>query len=330
MPLVKSTYQAPPFCGGAHFQTIYPSFFLKEEDVEYDREQFDTPDGDYLYLDWAKCNKSLNSSELVIVSHGLCGGTHRHYALSLVHAFRKCGIDCLCWNFRGTGRVENRLAKVTTNNATYELQWVIEHAIRQGYAKIYLTGFSMGANLTLLYMGREAATIPPQVCGAAVVCATMDVPSCIRSLQHSLGGVYQWHFLKPLRKRMIAMHEKYPEINIDGLDKIKTFPQFDDRFTAPLMGFRDSLDYYQTSSACEWLTKITLPTLIINPSNDPFLSGKCFPREIAAQMPNLFLEIPANGGHCGFITPRGQEWWPARRIRQFVLETIRPKLKAEA
>ena len=90
------------------------------------------------------------------------------------------------------------------------------------------------------------------------------------------------------------------------------------------MGFRDSQDYYETSSSSQWLEHIQLPTLIINPANDPFLSGKCFPREIAEQMPNLFLEIPPHGGHCGFITQKKQEWWPAQRIRQFVLENIRP------
>ena len=328
MPLLESsTYQAPPFCGGAHFQTIYPSFFLKEQDVEYDRERLDTPDGDYLYLDWAKCEQPSAARELLIVSHGLCGGTHRHYALSLVHAFRRCHIDCLCWNYRGTGRVDNRLAKVTTNNSTYELQWIIDHAIGLGYQNIYLAGFSMGANLTLLYLGREAAKIPPQVRGGAVVCATMDVPACIESLQHSLGGIYQWHFLKPLRQRMVAIHRQHPEINIDGIDQIKSFPQFDDRFTAPIMGFRDAQDYYQTSSACQWLEHIQLPTLIINPANDPFLRGNCFPRDTASRMPNLYLEIPPNGGHCGFITQKNQEWWPARRIRQFVLETIRPQDK---
>ena len=325
MPLIAhSSYQPPRFCGGAHFQTIYPSFFMKEREVDYERERFNTPDGDYLYLDWAKCPEPSPAHELLIVSHGLCGGTHRHYALSLVHAFRRCHIDCLCWNYRGTGRVDNQLAKVTTNNSTYELQWVIEHAIAMGYQNIYLAGFSMGANLSLLYLGREAKNIPEQVRGAAVVCATMDVPSCIISLQHSLGGIYQWHFMKPLRRCIAAMHAQHPEIDIAGLDKIKTFPQFDDRYTAPLMGSRDSQDYYKTSSANQWLEQISLPTLIINPANDPFLSDQCFPREIAARMPNLFLEIPPNGGHCGFITPKKQEWWPAQRIRQFMLETVRP------
>ena len=326
MPLLESsTYKAPPFCGGAHFQTIYPSFFMKELDVDYDRERLDTPDGDYLYLDWAKCEKPSPARELLIVSHGLCGSTHRHYALSLVHAFRRCHIDCLCWNYRGTGRVDNQLAKVTTNNATYELQWVIDHAIAQGYQNIYLAGFSMGANLTLLHLGREASSIPAQVKGAAVVCATMDGPACIRNLATQLGGIYQWHFLKPLRRRMMDIHQKHPEVNIDGLEQIKSFQQFDNRFTAPIMGFRDAQDYYQQSSSYPWLNHIQLPTLIINPANDPFLGGKCFPRELASKMPNLYLEIPPDGGHCGFITPKHQEWWPAQRIRQFVLETIRPK-----
>ncbi len=325
MPFIKqSTYQAPPFLTNGHFQTIVPSVLDLEKDVEYQREVMPTPDNDVIDLDWAFCDTP--SKELLIISHGLCGHTHRHYVLSMVHAFRRCNIDCLAWNFRETGKTETRIARMTINDSSEELSWVVSHAIAAGYEHIYLAGFSMGGNITMLYLGRDADRLPPEVNGGIAFCGTIDGVVCNRQLDRQLWGFYEWHFLRKLCRRMTELQKRFPHIDTTDIEKIKTFQDFDNRYTAPMFGFKDAEDYYRTSSACNWLHRLSVPTLLVNPADDPFLAGQCYPVEIAEKSEHLFLEIPEYGGHCGFITPRKQEWWPAQRARQFVLENIRPSL----
>lgn len=318
MPILDhSSYRAPFLLGGAHLQTIYPSYFTKPDAVDYQREKMATPDDDYLYLDWALANAPRRSTKLVIVCHGLCGGTMRHYVTSTVRAFRENGTDCLAWNYRGTGRVDNATPLATTSDSTNEVSWVVENAIAKGYQSIYLVGYSMGANLVMLYLGREVRKLPPQIRGGVGICGTIDIPVCTAHIETELFGIYQRHFVKDLCNHIRQKHERLPQFSIDGIDDIHTFNDFDNRFTAPIMGYRDAQDYYVKASACRWLDAIDRPALLIQPKNDPFLDGQCYPLEAARKNPNLFLEMPASGGHCGFITRGHRLWWPAWRSRQF-------------
>jgi predicted alpha/beta-fold hydrolase len=317
MPLVEpSSYRAPfwPLSAG-HVQTILPSYFRHEAEVPYEREVFATPDGDELLLDWSR----VGGDRLVVISHGLCGHSRRHYVLSLVRAFNAAGWDCLAWNFRGTGGSPGRLLKFTTNNSSIELEWLTHHALETGnYRKVFYSGYSMGGNLSALYLSREADRLPPEVCGGAVFCATTDVAASNEMFHHSLGGRYTRHFLKDLIALIQRKAQEFPgRIDLTGIDGIRHFEDFDNRYTAPLTGFRDAMDYYTTASACRHFSKLRVPLLMVAPKNDPFLGGECYPVEEARRNPNLYLEMPESGGHCGFITLGRQLWWPARRAVEF-------------
>ncbi|MBP5672085.1 MAG: alpha/beta fold hydrolase [Lentisphaeria bacterium] len=318
MPLIeKSSYHAPFLLGNAHIQTILPSYMRHEDDIAYEREPFNTPDDDVIQLDWSK----VGSDRLLIINHGLCGHTHRHYVLSLVKAFNANGWDCMAWNYRGTSKEQNKQLKFTTNNSTDELGWLVNHAIDKGhYRKIALSGYSMGGNIATLYLSREAERVPPQVIGGAVFCAAIDLHGCTISLDNPFNRIYTKHFLKKLIALARAKHEQFPDkVDLSNIDGIKTFHDYDNRFTAPLVGFKDADDYYTTASASRYLEKLKLPLLMVNPKNDPFLGGDCYPVEFAKKSDKLFLEIPDSGGHCGFITPgRDKLWWPAQRALDFL------------
>lgn len=327
MPLIEeSSYNAPLFCSNAHLQTVIPSFFRQEAPVDYERECFATPDGDCLYLDWARCGHQ--TEDLLIISHGLCGHTNRHYVLSLVRSFQALGIDCMAWNYRGTGQCPNRLLKMTTSNSTDELDWVTRHALQRGhYRRVYQAGYSMGANLCLLYLGREASSLPAEVVAGIAFCATIDLPVCSALMDTPPGLFYCRYFLKKLEKMLLAKKQQFPDhIDLDKMRQVRNFADFDNAYTAPIMGFRDAMDYWQTASAWCWLDKINVPVLMVQPLNDPFLGGECYPHEIARKSEAVFLETPRSGGHCGFMTPKGQEWWPAARAKQFVQEIVQPPL----
>ncbi len=321
MPILpNSTYEPPPFpfsCG--HVQTILPSFFRQVAAPDnYEREEFRTPDDDILLLDWAR----VGSRRLLIISHGLCGHSYRHYVLLMVAAFNAAGWDCLAWNFRGTGGSPGIQPKFTTQASTYELDWVTRHALEAGhYEQVAYTGFSMGGNLTALYLGKDADRVPPQVRGAALFCATIDLLASHRKLHSFMGRHYVRYLAKDLVTMLQRKAREFPgAVDATGVEKMCTFEEIDDHFTAPYLGCRDHLEYYDIASASHHLHRLKVPLLLVAPQNDPFLAGGCFPRDEAARNPLLFLECPSSGGHCGFITPHHQVWWPARRALQFLTE----------
>jgi len=318
MPIVeKSSYKTPFLLGNAHIQTIVPSYIRPKEDITYEREPMDTPDGDVIHLDWSR----TGSDKLLVINHGLCGHTKRHYVLSLVKAFNEIGWDCLAWNYRGTSAEPNKLLKFTTNDSTDDLSWVVNYAIEHGgYSSVALSGYSMGGNLVALYLAREADSLPEEVVGGAVFCATLDLKACSLALDSTFTRFYEEHFLHKLFDMMIEKNAQFPDqVDLDLLPGIKSFKDFDNAFTAPLCGFKDAEDYWLIASASNYLEKLDRPLLIVNPKNDPFLAGDCFPLEFAQNSEYLYLEMPDSGGHCGFITPNiGKEWWPAYRAKEFI------------
>ncbi|MBR4219928.1 MAG: alpha/beta fold hydrolase [Victivallales bacterium] len=322
MPLIQpSSYKAPFLLGNRHIQTILPSYFRKADNsVTYDRETFIAPDKEPFLLDWARVPEG-KSDKLLIISHGLCGHTRRHYALSMVKAFNTIGWDCLAWNYRGTGPSPVNSTHFTTNDSSDHLKWVTEHAILKGkYKKVALVGYSMGGNLCMLYLTREAATLPSEIVGSALFCAAIDLKDCAEKFQAFPGSIYCAHFMKKLVKVALDIHEKLPDqVNINGIEKVKSTFEYDDLITAPLLGLKDAITYYQKASACFMLDKLNIPTLMVNPKNDPFLGGGCFPLETARNSKTLFLETPDSGGHCGFITLGHEEWWPTKRAKEFLV-----------
>lgn len=106
------------------------------------------------------------------------------------------------------------------------------------------------------------------------------------------------------------------QIDDHNYKTIKTFKEFDDRYTAPMFGFSSAEDYWRKASCKPFLAGISVPTLLINAEDDPFLTNLCYPIEEAKNNPGFFLEIPKCGGHVGFVTfdSDGEYWSESRSI----------------
>ena len=99
--------------------------------------------------------------------------------------------------------------------------------------------------------------------------------------------------------------------------------QFDDVVTAPIHGFAGADDYWARCSAKPWLKSIAIPTLAVNPKNDPFLPARHLPT-VAEASPSIRLENPSGGGHVGFVSgsfPGNLDWLPQRLLHFFLHET---------
>ena len=103
--------------------------------------------------------------------------------------------------------------------------------------------------------------------------------------------------------------------------KIKHFVDFDNRYTAPLHGFINAQDFYIRASVKPYLKNIRVPALMVQAANDSFLTPECICYEQAEQNKYLYLEVPDNGGHCGFMLPGQKFSWAEQRAISFVQNT---------
>jgi predicted alpha/beta-fold hydrolase len=284
----------------------------------YQRQRLELDDGDFLDLDWL-VNNDVKTTKLVIISHGLEGSSGRHYSRGMAKYFHKRGWDALAWNCRSCSGELNRLPRFYHHGDTQDLNRVITESFRKGYDHVALAGFSMGGSFSMKYLGERGASVDPRIKGAVGFSVPCSLGASAAELDKPSKSFYRNRFLRKLGKKILAKSFIYPEkISYAGYEKIKTFRQFDDRYTASLHGFRDAEDFYSTSSCDQYLDKITIPSLIVNAANDPFLPPACFPRDIARDHRWFHLEIPARGGHVGFGLAGAEENYMERRAFEFV------------
>lgn len=303
-----------------HLSTMYPTLFRRVPPVPWHRERLELPDGDFLDLDWFR----KGHPRLVILSHGLEGHANAHYIRGMALALERRGYDALAWNCRGCSGEPNRLLRSYHSGVSDDLSAVVNHAAGS-YPDISLVGFSLGGNITLKYLGELGATgkgdpsppIPP-LRGAVTFSVPCDLASSSLQLGRRQNRIYMKRFMTGLKLKIRQKAAQFPgQIDLTDLDKVKTFADFDNRYTAPLNGFLNATDYWQKASSKPFLKHIHIPTLLINALNDPFLAPPCFPSEEADRNQNFTLESPPSGGHVGFYAP-GCEYSSETRAAQFL------------
>ncbi len=313
--MINSDYKAPFFFRNGHIHSIYPTLFRNVGNVVYQRQRINTPDDDFLDLDWS----ASGSDTLAIISHGLEGDSHRAYVKGMVRAMNQEGIDALAWNFRGCSGEPNRQLRLYHNGAIDDLHTVVSHAA-QTYRNIFLVGFSMGGNMSLLYLGKQVQMVPAAVKGCVAFSVPCDLTDASVALERKGNIIYMKRFLKLLHEKIKMKQADFPlDVDDHNYHQLKTFKDFDGRYTAPLHGFASAEDYWQKCSCRPWLKQIKVPSLIVNSQDDPFLAGGCYPMEECTENPNTTLEITRHGGHVGFLAQISSDrYWSEEKALKFI------------
>ncbi len=314
MPLLKSSYTPPFYLRNGHVSTIVPSMFRKVNGVAYTRERIETPDDDFLDIDWIK----QGNEKLVVVFHGLEGNSHRHYVKGVAKHFAAHGWDVAAWNARSCSGEMNKQPRLYHHGDVEDIAFTLDYILKQNtYGKLLLVGFSMGGAMILNYLTRNTA-IPKPITKAVVISPPVDVGASAKQLEKKSNKFYRKRFLDKLKKKIAIKAQQYPKlIDVVGLDKINSFAEFDERFTAPLHGFKTAASFYAHASCKERLNKLPIPTLMLIAQNDPFMPPACYPVEEAKHIDNLFLELPAYGGHVGFPGKNYRHSWMEIRALEF-------------
>jgi predicted alpha/beta-fold hydrolase len=308
---------SPWYLPNGHLQTIIPSLLRKPAPVTYVRERITTADQDFLDLDWAYTEtKTSGPPPLLIISHGLEGDSQRAYVKGMAKAFLSEGYDVLAWNYRGCSGEPNARPHFYHSGATHDLEAVISYSMEEkAYKHIILVGFSLGGNLTLKYVGELGKGIKKEIKKAIAISVPLDLAGSSAEIGKFKNKIYELRFLNNLRKKLRNKLIHQPEAySLDPLKEIKSLWQFDDAYTAPLHGFKNAAEYYSKCSSLQYLEHITIPTLIINAKNDPFLSPSCYPEKDLKNHPYVQLEVPETGGHVGFKLLNGQYYSEVRAV----------------
>lgn len=317
MPLFETSSFVPPwYFRQGDIQTIIPRLFRKPVAVNFDRQRLETPDHDFLDLDWLRAG----NSRLAILSHGLEGSSTSPYILGMTAALAKRGFDVLAWNFRGCSGEASRDKRGYHSGKWDDLDYVIRNVLQEeSYREINLTGFSVGANITLLYLGNLGARLPPEISSAVVFSAPVDLEACALHMGSFRNRIYMRWFLRLLKAKLTqqgVLTRDTPAYR--SFDSLKNFYDFDSLYTAPFFDYPSAGHYWRASSSLRVLGDIRIPTLIVNPKDDPMLDKNCYPHAVCRSSDTVYLEVPNWGGHVGFLGNGIEgETWAERRAVEF-------------
>ncbi len=300
MPLIESTYRAPLWLPGAHLQTIVPARLLPLPSVEYRRERWETPDGDFIDVDFALPEPAGADAPVLVLFHGLEGCSQSHYARSVMRAAADRGWRGLVPHFRGCSGEPNRLPRAYHSGDSDEGDWILRRVkARYPQASLHAAGISLGGNMLAKWLG-ERGSEASFVAAAASVGSPLDLAAGGAALSRGVNMIYTKMFLATLRGKALAKTARFPGMaSAEAIRASRNLYEFDDAYTAPVHGFRDTDDYWSRASGKPWLPAVEVPHLVLNARNDPFVPAASLPR--AAEVSRfVHLEQPAHGGHIGF------------------------------
>ena len=303
-------YVAPLWLPGGHLQTIWPALCgprLERPLPPYRRERWDTPDADFIDVDWLQ---GPPSQTLLVLFHGLEGSSASHYALAFADYARRQGLAFVVPHFRGCSGELNRGPRAYHSGDFEEIGWILARLRQQHQGALLAVGVSLGGN-ALLRWAEEAGSQAARVLTAlASVSAPLDLAASGRAIGRGLNRlIYTRRFLSTMKPRALQKLAQHPGLfKAQALHAVRDLYEFDNVFTAPLHGFRNTEDYWARASAKPHLQRIRIPALVLNACNDPFVPAGCLPRPPLGDWVTLWQ--PQQGGHVGF--PSGS---PAGHIR---------------
>jgi uncharacterized protein len=299
---------APPWLPGGQLQTIWPALYARSFEGEkptFIRERWDAPDGDFVDVDFA-AHAADARQPLLVLFHGLEGSSQSHYALAFAHWARQKKIPFAVPHFRGCSGEINRMPRAYHSGDYAEIDWILRRMkAREPTRKLLAVGISLGGNALMRWaqeMGASAASVASAV---ASVCSPLDLAAAGHCIGTGLNRrIYTPMFLRTMKPKALERLALHPSLfDRKKLEQSTDLYEFDNIFTAPLHGFKNTEDYWHRASAKPRMAEIQIPALALNARNDPFMPASSLPKQNEVSS-HVTLWQPANGGHVGFAQGR--------------------------
>lgn len=253
----------------------------------------------------AHCNwqRDRKHAPTLLVLHGLEGSSEAHYMRGMADKAFARGFNVVRLNMRNCGGTEHLSRGLYHSGLTADPRAVLEQ-LRDGdgLTRFAVAGYSMGGNITMKLAGELGASNFPEVKAFAAVSPVIELEACVQAIERRENRVYEWNFCRNLQARMRRKVRAFPgAFDLNGLWKVWSIRNFDDRYTAPHHGFSSAEDYYHRASAMRVIDRVARPALILSAADDPFVPPEIFDAPAVRTNPNITTVITGCGGHCAFV-----------------------------
>ena len=260
----------------------------------------------------------------VIIVHGLEGSSNSHYVRGNAARALAAGFNVVRMNMRSCGGTDELSPTIYHSGRSEDIGAVVKTLVeRLDIRSIALLGYSMGANLVLKYAGEVSPNPPAQLKATIGISPLMDLFVSSAALHEPQNRIYEWHFLRSMLARVRRKAALFPEIySTNNLSIIRSMRLFDEHIVARYGGFAGADDYYYTVASSQYATRFTVPTLIVQSVDDPFIRMLPSTRAALIENPNVTFIETTHGGHCAFLAaPLDDDGrWAEATLYRFLVE----------
>ena len=299
-------HQSPWWLPGGNLQTIWSALYarrIRTATPQFRRERWITPDSDFIDIDFlnprpVECHKTL-----MVQFHGLEGTSRSHYSEAFADYAHAHGIGFAVPHFRGCSGELNWGPRAYHSGDYAEIDWILRRLRSEHVGPIVAVGISLGGNALMRWAGEMGEEASRLVSAVASICAPLDLAASGHAIGEGFNRlVYTRMFLNSMRPKALRKLAQHPGLfDREALLQSRDLYEFDNVFTAPLHGFKNTDDYWSRASARPHLSRIRVPALVVNALNDPFIPASSLPRQGNV---GKFVTLwqPRQGGHVGFAS----------------------------
>jgi uncharacterized protein len=318
-------YRAPWWLPGGHAQTIWSALCSRRytgAPPRFVRERWTTPDGDFIDVDIQPAPPAALEPRWLVAFHGLEGSSRSQYIQAFAFAARRAGMAFAAPHFRGCSGEINLAPRAYHSGDFEEIGWILRRLRERAGAPLLAAGVSLGGNALLRWAAEAGASAAGTAASVAAICSPVDLAAGGHAIVRGVNRhLYNRMFLASMKPRALAKWAQHPGLfDRERLLAARDLYDFDNVFTAPVHGFRDTEDYWKRASAKPHLHRIRIPALLLNARNDPFVPRWCLPAQHEVGE-HVELWQPAHGGHVGF--PAGRPPGHVMTMPQAVLGWLR-------
>lgn len=287
------------------FRIFKTKFSMKR--VEFSRQLLPLADGGLIGLDWAYISSSngrksnSESTSLVILQHGLCGSSESDYIIHFMEKLLDANFQVVAIVSRGCGGLDITTPTFVKRKTDDFREVLSTLRLTHPHVKsIYIAGYSLGAAMTLKFLGEEGSN--SQITAAACISPpwNMEVETSVYFYWSyfivSILKFYIYRHRDILRKSNILLSDVMLASNMSALDKmlIQTY------------GYKTMFEYYKDTSAIYFSSTIKVPTLAVSAADDPLCAVSGIPTTDNGEIgEGLVVVTTPFGGHCSFVHGNG-------------------------
>ncbi|WP_158909779.1 YheT family hydrolase [Granulicella sp. L56] len=327
-------FQPRRFLHNGHLQTIFGNYLPRTNSLPPGEAQLVevSPATDYQISSQVLCHCHWQPEDVraarptIIIVHGLEGSSNSQYVIGNSNKLWRAGCNIVRMNMRNCGGTEALAPTLYHSGLSSDVDAVMRFFVDlHQLQSIALIGYSMGGNLVLKLAGDLGKTPPPQLRAVIGVSPVIDLAPSSDALHLWQNRIYEKKFVRAMLRRFRRKAALFPRaFDPNRAIGISSLRDFDERIIALYAGFSGAEDYYHRVAAARVIDQITVPTLILNSLDDPFIRIAPDTRDKIVANPNITFLETAQGGHCAFLAQPDPSicydgYWAEHTLLRFIL-----------